>query len=154
MSIQTNSRLTLLDVAFTRVRRLWESPALRRRFVAAMGLSVDPGVVRTLRAVDSGAGCGVNDVAANLGVEASTASRLVDAGVSAGYLSRSVSPEDRRRSVLTVTEAGADVLQRALVVREQLLSELTADWTDHDIETLATLLERLGARVADLEQQP
>ena len=152
MSIRTTSRLATLDAAFVRVRRLWESPALRRRFTAALGVSVDPGVLRTLRAVANLETCGVREVAEELDVEASTASRLVDAAVSAGYLDRATSPEDRRRSVLSVTASGARLLRRALDVREHLLSELTDGWSDEDIETLATLLARLGARVAELEK--
>ena len=154
MSVQTSNRLGRLDVAFLRLRRLWESPVLRRRFVAAMGQTVDPGVLRTLRAVASGTECGVRDVAAAVDVEPSTASRLVDAAVSAGYLERSTSTHDRRRSVLQVTAAGDDVLQRALHIREQLLSELTSDWSDGDVEHLATLLERLAEGVAKMENTP
>lgn len=153
MSSRTTTRLARLDVAFMRLRRLWESPVLRRRFQRALGEAIEPGVIRTLRAVDAGAAdCGVRDLATALDVEPSTASRLVDSAVTAGYLDRATSPHDRRRTILTVTSEGADVLSRALSIREQLLSELTADWTDDDVEQLATLLERLAARVADLEK--
>ena len=150
----TSTRLERLDVAFGRLRRLWESPALKRRFMARMGASVEPGVVRTLRAVgECGADGGVGDVAATLAVEASTASRLVDQAVAMGFLERATSPRDRRRTVLSLTSEGAEILGRATSVREELLSELTEDWSDRDVEALADLLERLARRVAELENR-
>jgi DNA-binding MarR family transcriptional regulator len=120
-----------------------------------MGVSIDPGVVRTLRAVrDCDDEAGVGDVATWLGVDASTASRLVDRAVALGYLDRGVSSGDRRRTALTVTAAGADILERAVEVREALLGELTAGWSDDDVRTLADLLERLARRVSELEKRP
>jgi DNA-binding MarR family transcriptional regulator len=148
----TSTRLERLDVAFGRLRRLWESPALKRRFMARMGTAVEPGVVRTLRAVgECAANGGVGDVACALAVDASTASRLVDQAVALGFLERAASPHDRRRTVLTLTPVGADILRRATSVREELLSELTEDWSDRDVESLARLLERLAQRVGELE---
>ncbi len=148
------SGLERLDVAFGRLRRLWESPALKRRFVAGMGLAIDPGVVRTLRAVGHcGEYVGVREVAAALGVDNSTASRLVDQAVVAGYLRRDSSPRDRRRAVLSITASGAEVLERAVRVREELLAELTRGWPDDDLNTLADLLERLADSVASLENR-
>jgi DNA-binding MarR family transcriptional regulator len=151
-SAATTTRLERLDVAFGRLRRLWESPALKRRFMARMGTTVEPGVVRTLRAVgECGASGGVGDVAAALAVDASTASRLVEQAVALGFLERATSPQDRRRTVLSLTSDGADILARATSVREELLSELTEDWSDRDVESLARLLERLAQRVGELE---
>lgn len=155
MQSRTTTRLERLDDAFGRLRRLWESPVLRRRFVDAMGASVDPSVIRTLRAVrQTGADTGVTDVAGWLAVDTSTASRLVEQAVAAGYLERGTSPTDRRRCVLTVTPDGDVLLDRALAVREGLLSELTADWSDDDVARLADLTERLADVVAELEQRP
>lgn len=122
------SALARIEVAFGRLRRLWESPALRRRFHERMGVAIDPADVRTLRAVAAATDeCGVGDVADALGVDGSTASRLLDKAVVAGYLTRGGSRRDRRRSVLALTDTGRDLHRRSLRVREELLAELTAD---------------------------
>lgn len=149
-----SARLAKFDTAFGRLRRLWESPVLRRRFMERMGTQIDPGVVRTLRAVrEAGEELGVSEVAAWLGIDRSTASRLIESAVSAGYLDRVTSEIDRRRCVLTISELGQEVLDRALRIREELLSELTADWSDEDVEKLSDLVHRLAHRVADLENR-
>jgi DNA-binding MarR family transcriptional regulator len=142
-------------MAFGRLRRLWESPGLRRRFHERMGVAIDPAIVRTLRAVATATDeCGVGDVAEALNVDGSTASRLVDKAAALGYLARSGSERDRRRTMLSLTTTGADLQRRSLRVREELLAELTADLTDDDIDLLADLLERLARRLGDMEQHP
>lgn len=148
------AELLRLEAALTRLRRLWESPALRREFQQRVGAVIEPALVRTLRAVaNADHGCGVGDVATALDVDGSTASRLVDNAVASGLLARGSSPHDRRRSVLTLTDAGADLAQRSTRVRQELLTELTADLSDTDLDRLADLLERLGARLDELEQR-
>lgn len=149
-------RLERLDVAFGRLRRIWDSPVLRREFQRRIGIVVEAGAIRVLRAVQrttaSADECGVSDVAEELQVDISTASRLVEQTVTAGWLSRHTSSLDRRRSVLDVTDAGAEVLERATRVRAEILGELTSGWSDADADQLATLLERLADRLADFDQ--
>jgi DNA-binding MarR family transcriptional regulator len=147
-----DARLERLDVAFGRLRRIWESPVLRREFQRRIGVAVEAGAVRVLRAVQrttaSADECGVSDVAEELAVDISTASRLVDQTVGAGWLTRHTSSVDRRRSVLDVTASGAEILERATRVRAEILGELTAGWTDAEAEQLASLLERLADRLS------
>ncbi len=144
--------LARLDAAMGQLRRVWESPGLRRHFTERLGESVEPAVVRTLRALaDGGPEPGVADVAATLRVEASTASRLVDQAVAAGYVSRSTATHDRRRSVLSLTDRGRDVFARASAVRAGLIAHLTEGWTSDEITTLAALLERLSDAIDHLE---
>lgn len=153
-TVSPHSALARLDAAFGGMRRLWESPALRRRFQERIGVPVEPALVRTLRAVHAASdACGVGDVADALGVDGSTASRLVDKAVAAGYLQRGASEQDRRRSVLSLTAAGNDLQRRSLQVRQELLAELTTDLSDPDIDLLADLLERLGRRLGEMENR-
>ena len=152
--LRQQERLHRLDVGFERLRRLWESSLLRTRFHQRLGVQVEAGVVRTLRAVaNSGSEAGVREVAAAMSVDASTASRLVEQAVAAGYLQRSTPPADRRRSVLALTPSGADLLERANRIREEVLTELTAGWSDEDVEQLAQLLARLAARLDEMERR-
>lgn len=145
-------RLTRLELAFIRMRRLWEAPALRRRFGERLGAHIDPSLARTLHAVSQTKGdIAVRDAAAWLCVDASTASRMVDAAVTSGYLERRRSDDDRRRWVVTLTKSGADMLDRVRFARHEILAELVADWPDDDIEQFADMMERLAERVAEME---
>jgi DNA-binding MarR family transcriptional regulator len=138
-----SDRLARLELAFIRIRRLWDAPWLRRRVLERVGVQVDPSLVRTLHAVRQAEGdTAVGDAAAWLCVDASTASRMVDAAVVAGYLERRRSDSDRRRSVVTLTKTG-----------KELLAELTDDWSDRDVELFTDLMERLARRVAEVEDR-
>ncbi|MDP9145097.1 MAG: MarR family winged helix-turn-helix transcriptional regulator [Actinomycetota bacterium] len=146
--------LARLELAFIRMRRLWDAPALRRRFVERIGAQIDPSMARTLHAVRQAEGdMTVSDAATWLCVDASTASRMVEAAVTAGFLERRRSEHDRRRSVVTLTGSGNQMLDRVRAARQELLAELTDDWSERDIELFTDLMGRLAGRVADMEDQ-
>jgi DNA-binding MarR family transcriptional regulator len=152
--------LASLDAALLDVRRLGRRPGYRSRLLAAVGDAIDISTVRVLRAVERGHGSGggdadggicVGDVAARLEVDPSTASRLVDQQVTTGYLQRQRCATDRRRSTLTLTDAGRTVLAEVTGARLDLLAEVTADWSEHEVATLATALDRLRLGFARIE---
>lgn len=152
MQTRSPSDLARLDAAVGQLRRLWESPALRREFIERLGEPVEPTLIRTLRALSTaGDEPGVADVAAALRVEASTASRLVDQAVASGYAARGTARHDRRRCALSLTDSGTDLLERANAVRTGLFAELTRDWSADDIAALARLLERFTAALDEME---
>ena len=156
MSSSTKSDLQHLDLSLSRLRRLWDSPVLRRRLFGKLGSDIEPSLVRTLRAIERTEldAPGVSDVADVLAVDDSTASRLVDQAVVAELVERTTAPHDRRRCVLRLTDSGAALLEDALAARTSLLHELTSDWPEDDIATLATLLDRLAAAVTEAEPTP
>lgn len=150
---ETSATLEELADALNNLRRIWDRPGMKRRFLSALREPVELGVLRTLRAVEQAEhdeAC-VGDVAATLEVEASTASRLVEQSVSSGYVRRAASQRDRRRTRLELTPAGARLLKRASRVRRELLAEVTADWTENDVAALGELLERLNRDLLRLE---
>jgi DNA-binding MarR family transcriptional regulator len=147
--------LLALDAALGRLRRLWESPRIRQQFHDRLGEVVDPAMARTLWAIDVSE-ClepSVRDVAEQLSVDTSTASRLVDTVVSAGLVERATSAQDRRRAVLRLTPEGSELRLRVQRLRTQLLAERTADWDPADVATLAILLDRL-ARAGPAQGHP
>lgn len=156
MHTTTHAPLVDLVAAVTEIRRLWESPQVRRHFIELLGRSVEFSVIRTLGAVQRSAAAdpGVGDVAEALHVDSSTASRFVDQAVADGLVERSVSGVDRRRCVLALTGEGTDLLTAVTDARSQLMASLTAGWDDADIAALAAGLERLAGSISALEQQP
>lgn len=146
--------LERLDAALTRLRRLWQRPAVRAWYRNHLDLEqVDATSYRTLRAIERASDdevC-VGDVAALLELDASTASRLVDAAVAAGYVRRTDSTVDRRRTCLLLTSEGAQRLEQLRAVRLALLHELIAAWEPTDVSALADLLDQLDRAVDSLE---
>ncbi|MEP7736983.1 MarR family winged helix-turn-helix transcriptional regulator [Nocardioides sp. 31GB23] len=105
------------------------------------------GVLRSLRAVDVLSAEGspsIKAVAAQLGIEASTASRLVVGAERSGFLTKQPSDDDLRRSELALTPRGSRLLTRSSSRRRDLLAEATAGWTRDEVDCLAKLLDRLA----------
>ena len=138
--------------SLSELRRFWERPDRKRRFLAELGEPIEFGVLRALIAVDrhrdgspGRSGPGVSDVAATLSIDTSTASRLLDQAVGVGYIVRVPEPDDRRRTHLEVTDEGRRVLDRANAIRHRWLTEITAGWSAGEVERLAELLTRFVA---------
>lgn len=142
-----------LDVALSRLRRLWDQPGVRAWFAHRIDLdAVDASMFRTLRAVDQlgPEDASVNGVADLLRIDASTASRFLERTSSSGFVRRSPSPGDRRRSSFSLTQLGREQLVALREARLALLGELTAEWPPDDIDRLVELLIRLDRSVAEL----
>ncbi|GIJ44868.1 hypothetical protein Val02_17540 [Virgisporangium aliadipatigenens] len=107
-------------------------------------------VVEAVAASAAGADIGeravtVTDVAEQLGLDRSGASRLVSAAVAHGYVARAAAGGDARRAALTVTPAGAELLAAAHAWQDGVFAELTAGWKADDVRRLAGYLRRLAA---------
>jgi DNA-binding MarR family transcriptional regulator len=92
-------------------------------------------------------GMTLNDLAAFLYIDKSTASRVVDALERKGYVTRLPHPQDRRAVLLEATPSGRELEGR---IRESILAEerqLLADFSP-DVRQAMTLLIRRLARAA------
>jgi DNA-binding MarR family transcriptional regulator len=89
----------------------------------------------------------VADVAHQLGIDRSGASRFVAAAVEHGYLERGPSRTDARRAVLTVTAAGQELLAGSHAWQEQAYAQLTAAWDPEDAARFAGYLQRLESEL-------
>ena len=142
---EAKNQLRDLDRGLLRLRRLWLQQGRRRRLIDDIGQPIAMSVLRTLFAIHTlnSNTTSVSDVATELEVDASTASRLVESAVANGFALRSPSATDRRKSVLNLTEAGERILHKAQAAREAILEDVTKHWTHQEIELIATLLNRL-----------
>ncbi len=162
MSHDAAAYADLLD-ALTDLRRFWERPDRKRWFLAELGVPVELAVLRTLAAVDRGnAACARTDGAAHttvgavgeaLAVNQSTASRLVEQAVRAGYLDRHADAADGRRTGLALTATGRSLLARADVIRRGWLSAVTEDWEAAEVRSLVELLRRFLDDAARVEER-
>jgi DNA-binding MarR family transcriptional regulator len=124
-----------IDDALVRMRRLWSA--------APRGPDMSSVLVVEACAREA-APATVGDVARFAGVEHSTASRLVERAVRAGYVERAA---DGRRAALHLTAQGRDLRERAVAFRTAWLTGMLGDWPEADVATLARLLGRFAGRI-------
>ncbi len=86
-------------------------------------------------------------LAAALGVPLSTATRMVDRLVEAGYAERLADPLDRRVVLVTLTESGRRLYQAIGDFLEQRVEALVGGLTPDERATLVTLLRKVIAAV-------
>jgi DNA-binding MarR family transcriptional regulator len=154
MALSTDTRsLTSLDDALFDIQRIVRRPGYRARLLAALRIRVELSTVRVLRAVErfgDQAPC-IGDIADQLLIDPSTASRFVEHQVDARYLERRRDPSDGRRSQLLLTDSGRALLDEVTDARRQILAEVTADWAPSDLDRLSELLVHLRADFDHLE---
>jgi DNA-binding MarR family transcriptional regulator len=107
------------------------------------------GHVLVLEAIDAASARGsaaTADVAVELGLDRSNASRMLAEAVSAGLVTKTVSPLDARRTALGITPAGRSLLASARAWQQEVFLQLVAGWPAQDARRFATYLDRLAAQ--------
>jgi DNA-binding MarR family transcriptional regulator len=89
----------------------------------------------------------VADVAHQLGIDRSVASRMVGEAVRDGFVTRSTSTRDARRAVLTLTDAAREFLEVSRAHQRQAFETLVGHWAKEDQERFAAYLNRLANEV-------
>jgi DNA-binding MarR family transcriptional regulator len=107
-----------IDAARLRVAVLRLSRRLRKHDLAGL----TPSQLSTLSSVGKSGPVRLGDLAAAERIAPSTLTRLVSVLEGRGYLLREPAPDDARAYLVTVTDAGRDVLER---IREEATSLLT-----------------------------
>jgi len=93
---------------------------------------------------------GVGAVAEALGIDPSTASRLVAETIRDGYLSRATAPGDARRARLALTPAGRTLANDARAYQRAIFERLTRDWPAEERAHFAARFVEFAAAVAAL----
>lgn len=140
-----HSVLTRLDHALLDLRRFAEAPQGHARLsVGTDDATIELSTVLVVSAVarEEPGECYVTSIAGALHVAHSTASRLVDRAVQAGMVVRERSDRDPRRSALSLTQQGRRLNREAVRFRTRRLEDILAGWSDDDVGSLTTLLER------------
>jgi DNA-binding MarR family transcriptional regulator len=96
----------------------------------------------------------VSELAACMGLDASTASRHVRQLEHGGLLARAGDPDDRRASQLRLTPRGRAALDQAMRARAALVDRALADWPGADRAALTTLMTRLADGLDRLAADP
>jgi DNA-binding MarR family transcriptional regulator len=125
--------------------RRWAADAARD----GAGDAAHVGHVLVLEAIDAALATGsgaIGEVARQLGLDRSNASRMLAEAVAAGLVTKTVSPDDARRTELGITPAGAALLAAARAWQDQAFGRLVAGWPAADARRLAGYLRRLAAQ--------
>jgi DNA-binding MarR family transcriptional regulator len=138
--------LDLIERTMVALRRSMSRRSLSRQLDLAVGDGVSVSHALVIDALVDRAGTDINvgDVAVELGIDPSRASRMVAAAVKAGYVRRHASQQDGRRSSLQLTETGHAVASAAKAVRINAFADATACWSEAECATFAELLARLS----------
>jgi len=79
--------------------------------------------------------------------DVSTVSRQVSALASHGLVDKAAATDDRRASILSLTPAGAEVIERLQRQRCHWFQTMLHDWDPTDVEVLLTSLDRFTTAV-------
>jgi DNA-binding MarR family transcriptional regulator len=115
---EPDGRQAGIDAARLRVAVLRLSRRLRKHDLAGL----TPSQLSTLSSVGKAGPVRLGDLAAAERIAPSTLTRLVSVLESRGYLLREPAPDDARAYLVTLTDAGREVLER---IREEATSMLT-----------------------------
>lgn len=137
------SPLERIDDALIALRHLWTAPP--RINDSDLGV-VEMSTIWVVDCLRRSAGATVAELASQLDVAHSTASRLIARAEKTGAVVRTADPDDQRRVLVQLTPAGRRLAANALEYRLGSLQEATADWTDQDRATFAHLLTRFTHR--------
>ncbi len=145
--------LTGAGTALFQLVRFWSRRGPLRAAEEISGEDLRVHDIVVLDAVDTAAQhtpeVSVTDVAHQLGLDHSGASRFVAATVERGYLARRPSTVDSRRAALTVTDAGQDLLTASHAWQDDIYARLTATWEPDDAARFSGYLRRLADELTD-----
>lgn len=144
------------DAAAAAMRRLRDAAA-QVLATLADAQPVAPHHLLALRVVAEGART-PGDVATATGRHASSVSRVIDQLVDADLVRRRPDPDDRRQVLLSLTPAGAGLIERFETLDGAISTRMVADFDSDDARRLAAYLDRLATNAtqlaAELEDDP
>lgn len=96
----------------------------------------------------------VSEIAEQLSVDLSVASRQIAALALAGYVEREPDPDDRRATRINLSPAGMQVLRDSHRRMVTTAASALGDWSAEDVTSLAHQLERLREDFAAVASLP
>jgi DNA-binding MarR family transcriptional regulator len=89
----------------------------------------------------------ISALAGALGLDPSTTGRQVNAVEKAGLVERTTASNDRRRSVIALSERGISAMEAVRHRRLDGTAEMLDEWTETDLQHMATLFSRYNAAI-------
>jgi DNA-binding MarR family transcriptional regulator len=117
--------------------------------MAEMSMPLERALLPLLVRIDRRGPIGVVELAEVVGRDYTTVSRQVARLDELGLVVRRASARDKRVREAEVTELGREMADAVDRMREQLVGELMADWTNAERRDLARLMKRLAGDMND-----
>jgi DNA-binding MarR family transcriptional regulator len=133
-----------IGMAWRELRRGAATQVMRERLYSDL---LEPGQVDALDVVINTGGCRMAELAADLRVDRSTATRVVDRLVAGGVVDRHEASGDGRGVRVVATDRGRRLYEEFSVRRRLMLLAVLDEFDQPDREALADLLERLVAGI-------
>jgi DNA-binding MarR family transcriptional regulator len=124
----------------------------RRRIPDAATLSVLR-MLGTAEQADPGRGTRPSEIAEALDIHRSAVTHHIQALAKAGHIQASTDPNDRRSSIISLTEAGQAELARLNALGMARFASFVADWSTGEVRELARLLEKFEQSTAKVSAQ-
>lgn len=141
--------VTRLEHALVALLGLGNLPRVHDRLGRRAGVKVERGPYLALAAIGDAEPVRLSNLAKQLGIDVSTASRHVSRLCEQGLLDRTIDVGDHRAAQLTLSDAGRRALQNLRDARRHALAELLGGWDPVDVDRLAGYLERLTTDLID-----
>lgn len=141
----SGEELEVIAEAMTRWRILVGRRIISRMAVSKMGGALDlthADVVKTAHWISREGEVTVGGIAEMLHIDPSRSSRLVAELVEKGMLRRAVSQQDARRAVVELTDAATVYFEKSDQAKQEVIQEITRDWSDDDKVRFAELFSR------------
>lgn len=135
----------------TRFRRIGERlQADTQRIIDGFGGAVQPALYPPLAAIDRLGPLGIGELAEALGITQPGATRAVSELTRMGLVTAQAPPDDQRRRVITLTEAGRQAVEEGKTMIwpriEAAVADLCRDLPAGLLEQLASMEDRLAER--------
>jgi DNA-binding MarR family transcriptional regulator len=145
----TSSHLALLRATESFSRTLRESGASLAR-----GVECSRSTLAIVRTLDANGPLPVSDIAQQLRVDVSVASRQLALLADEGYVERIVDTTDRRVRSIALSESGRARTREIEASLEARTREVFADWSEADIDEAVAILHRLAATIDGAGREP
>jgi len=138
--------LARIDQSLIALRQVLVRPVTSELPIPTLGRSVDFTKVVACEAVANVIGRGltpsVKVLAGALHLDHSTMSRVLADSEADGLLERAADPDDRRRTIVRLTQEGAALVQDGQSMRVWFMAQVLSEWRSSDVEALANYLGR------------
>jgi DNA-binding MarR family transcriptional regulator len=141
--------LRSIDSFIEFIETVARSPFQRERVLGAAATRLSGAGLNALRIIARSGPVAGTEVARQLGVDQSTASRQIRPLEEASLVARTADDTDRRVAWLEVTDEGRAVLERIHRQRRDDVDFVLGDWSAKDRADLARLLERFKQSMLD-----
>lgn len=139
-----SANIRSLHDALISVISVMNRPDVDERMVRAAGIALDGALFPLLVMIERFGPIGIVELANRGGRDYTTVSRQVSRLESQGLVERRVQESDARVRAVVVTAKGQAMTDALDAARERMARAMFADWSNSDVDTLVSLLQRFA----------